>query len=96
MNDDSPWRKTSEVWSNSSETHPYEIRIQGHLAPRRLRWFDGLTVRHEPSGETVIVGPVRDQSALYGLLNWLHNIGAVLLSVRRLGSSPPKGGTTRD
>lgn len=62
----------------------YEIRIQGHLAPRRLRWFEGLAVRQEPNGETVIVGPVRDQSALYGLLNWLHNIGAVLLSVRRL------------
>jgi hypothetical protein len=62
----------------------YEIRVQGHLAPRRLRWFDGLTVCQEPNGETVIVGPVRDQAALYGLLNWLRNIGVVLLSVRRL------------
>jgi hypothetical protein len=62
----------------------YEIRVQGHLAPRRLRWFDGMTVRQEPNGETVIVGPVRDQAVLYGLLNWLRNIGVVLLSVRRL------------
>ncbi len=62
----------------------YEIRVQGHLAPRRLRSFEGLAVRQEPNGETVIVGPVGDQAALYGLLNWLHNIGVVLLSVRRL------------
>jgi len=80
---------------NDEASPVYEIRIQGHLAPRRLRWFDGLIVRHEPTGETVIVGPVRDQSALYGLLNWLHNIGAVLLSVGRLATSPPKGGTTK-
>jgi hypothetical protein len=25
-----------------------------------------------------------DQSALFGLLNWLHNLGAVLVSVQRL------------
>jgi hypothetical protein len=62
----------------------YEIRVQGHLAPRRLRSFEGLAVRQEPNGETVIVGPVGDQAALYGLLNWLHNIGVALLSVRRL------------
>ena len=74
----------------------YEIRLQGHLAPRRLRWFDGLAVRHEPNGETVIVASLQDQSALYGLLNWLHNIGAVLLSVKRLSSLPPNAGITRD
>ena len=62
----------------------YEIRVQGHLATRRLCSFEGLTVRQEPNGETVIVGLVRDQAALYGLLNWLHNIGVALLTVRRL------------
>jgi hypothetical protein len=65
----------------------YEIRIQGHLAPRRLRWFEGVTVRQEPSGETVIVWPVGDQAALYGLLSWLRNLGVTLLSVRRLGEA---------
>ena len=62
----------------------YEIRVQGHLAARRLCSFEGLAVRQEPNGETVIVGPIRDQAALYGLLNWLHNIGVALLSVRRV------------
>jgi hypothetical protein len=32
----------------------------------------------------VIVGPFPDQSALLGLLNWLHNLGVVLISVRQL------------
>ncbi len=63
----------------------YEIRIRGHLAPRRLCCFEGFVVRHQPDGDTVLVGPVRDQSALYGLLSWLHNLGVALVSVQRLG-----------
>jgi hypothetical protein len=62
----------------------YEIRVQGHLSPQRFRGFEGLTVNHQPSGETVLAGPLPDQAALFGLLNWLHNLGVVLISVRRL------------
>ena len=62
----------------------YEIRVQGHLAPRRLCCFEGLTVTHQPNGETVLVCPVRDQSTLYGLLGWLRDLGVTLVSVRRL------------
>ncbi len=65
----------------------YEIRVQGHLAPRRFRGFENLSVTHHPGGETVIVGPIRDQSALYGLLNWLHDLGAALVSVRPVEGS---------
>lgn len=61
----------------------YEIRVQGYLSPQRLR-FEGLTVSHQPSGETVLVGPFPDQSALFGLLNWLQDLGISLTSVRRL------------
>jgi hypothetical protein len=62
----------------------YEIYVQGHLSPQRFRRFEGLTVGHKPSGETVLIGSFPDQSALLGLLNWLHDLGAVLISVKRL------------
>jgi hypothetical protein len=65
----------------------YEIRIEGHLAPHRLRHFEGMTVRQDARGRTVIVGRFRDQPALYGLLNWLQSLGITLLSVRRLEGS---------
>lgn len=69
-----------------NETPPYyEIRVRGHLDPRRVCCFKGLTILHQASGETVLTGPVRDQSALYGLLSWLQNMGVSLLSVRQLG-----------
>jgi hypothetical protein len=63
---------------------PYEIRIEGHLAPHRLRHFEGVTIRQESGGETVIEGRFRDQAALYGLLSWLQRLGVTLLLVKRL------------
>jgi hypothetical protein len=62
----------------------YEIRIQGHLAPHRLRHFEAVTVHQEINGETVIEGCFRDRQALYGLLNWLQRLGVTLLLVKRV------------
>ena len=62
----------------------YEIRIQGHLAAHRLRHFEGVTVRQEEGGETLIAGVFRGQPALYGLLTWLQGLGATLLLVKRV------------
>lgn len=66
----------------------YEIRIDGHLAPHRLRHFEGLSVHQEAGGETVIVGHFRGQAALYGLLSWLQRLGVTLLLVRRVEEPP--------
>ena len=63
----------------------YEIRVQGHLAPHRLRHFEGVSARQESGGETVIVGRFRDQPALYGLLDWLQRLGVILLAVKQVG-----------
>jgi len=62
----------------------YEIRIEGHLAAHRLQAFEGLAVTHLPHGDTELMGRFTDQSALYGLLNWLQDLGTPLVSVRRL------------
>jgi hypothetical protein len=62
----------------------HEIRIHGHVSSRLVSRFEGLTVSHELSGETVLVGLIRDQAALYGLPSWLQDMGVALLSVRRL------------
>lgn len=62
----------------------YEIRVQDHLSPQRFRGFEGLKVSHQPSGETTIAGSFPDQSALFGMLNQLHDLGVVLISARRL------------
>jgi hypothetical protein len=61
----------------------YEIVINGHLAHHRLRQFEGLKTTHRPDGQTILCGLFPDQSALLGLLNWLHDLGAVVISVTR-------------
>lgn len=62
----------------------YEIRVKGHLDQRWSTWFDGLTVTHEASGDTVFSGPVVDQAALHSLLIKVHTLNLTLLSVLRI------------
>lgn len=69
----------------STEMAVYEIRIQGYLDARRARQFEGMTIAEQPDGVTVLVGPVLDQAALYGLLSSLRDLGVPLISVQRLG-----------
>ena len=61
----------------------YQIRIHGHLGSQWTDWFEGLTIRLEDNGDTVLTGPVVDQAALYGLLRRVRDLGMPLLSVIR-------------
>jgi hypothetical protein len=63
----------------------YRIRISGHLDPAWTTWFDGLTLIQKDDGTTELLGPLSDQSALYGLLARLRDLGATLLLVEQLG-----------
>ena len=65
----------------------YEIRVRGELDPSWSCWFDGLRVRCDGRGESVIVGPLADQAALYGLLAKVRDLGLPLLGVRVLDES---------
>lgn len=59
----------------------YTITIEGDLEESWSDWFDGMTIQPEPDGETSIAGPVPDQAALVGLINRIHDLGLVLISV---------------
>ncbi len=69
------------------EPERYEIRIKGHLDDKWADWFDGLTIRREDNGETLLTGPVVDQAALHGLLRKVRDLGMPLLSVTRVRPS---------
>jgi hypothetical protein len=64
-----------------TETHTYEIRIQGHLAQRWSAWFDGMEITAADDGSTVIRGQIVDQAALHGLIQKVRDLGLPLLSV---------------
>lgn len=61
----------------------YHIRVSGVLDAGWADWFDGLTVCPCDNGDTLLTGPVRDQSALHGLLAKIRDLGLPLLSVKR-------------
>jgi hypothetical protein len=61
----------------------YEIRIKGRLSDSVLAAFEGLSATVEPV-ETVLHGPVQDQSSLHGLLDRIQSLGLELVEIRRL------------
>lgn len=62
----------------------YRIKVQGHLAPRMLQWFDGLQAYPTPAGETVLFGPMADSAVLYGALSRIRDLNLPLLEVVRV------------
>jgi hypothetical protein len=77
---------SNEINSGSDPGQPlvYQIRIKGDLGTQWTDWFGGLTITLEDNGETLLTGPVVDQSALHGLLRKVRDLGMPLLSVIRV------------
>jgi hypothetical protein len=59
----------------------YQIRIRGHLDRCWQDWLAGLQIVHEPSGTTLLSGPLPDQAALFGVLLKINRLGLTLLSL---------------
>ncbi len=59
----------------------YQIRLKGHVGREWTDWFGGLSITLEDNGDTLLIGPVVDQAALYGLLRTVRDLGLPLLSV---------------
>jgi hypothetical protein len=58
----------------------YRIVLRGRLAQRFESAFDGMVL--EPrQDQTVLVGEIRDQAHLYGLLDRLRDFGIDLIAV---------------
>ena len=58
-----------------------EIRINGEIDENWSYWFGGFSIRHNTQGESIMVGRVRDQAELRGILSKLADLGVELISV---------------
>ena len=59
----------------------YHIRVRGQLGQEWSDWFEGLTIEPQANGDTLLIGPVVDQTALHGILERVRDLGMPLLSV---------------
>jgi hypothetical protein len=77
---------SNEINPNIDPHQPmtYQIRIKGHLGDQWAEWFDGLIIKLEDNGETLLIGPVIDQAGLHGLLKKVRDLGLPLISVSPL------------
>ncbi len=62
----------------------YRIVLRGRLSERFASAFDGMALECAPD-QTVLVGEVRDQAHLYGLLDRLRDFGIELIAVEPAG-----------
>ena len=77
------------------EPTTYRITVRGRLTKRLMSAFEGLNV--EPGIEqTALVGEIRDQSHLYGVLDLMRELGLDLVSVEtNRGTSGPDDESAR-
>jgi ABC-type multidrug transport system ATPase subunit len=62
----------------------YQITVKGHLDDEWADWFEGLQIQPTDAGETILTGPVVDQTALHGILIKVRDLGLPLLSLTRV------------
>jgi hypothetical protein len=58
-----------------------EIRVKGRIDEHWSEWFEGFEISYPNQDETILSGPIRDQTALYGMLTKLRDLGLDLVSV---------------
>lgn len=58
------------------------IFVRGQIDPEWTSWFEGFEI-HSVEDGTMLRGDIIDQSALYGVLAKLRDLGLELISVQR-------------
>jgi hypothetical protein len=61
-----------------------KIYIRGKIDEDWATWFEGLDLKPLEDGTTLMQGEIIDQSALYGLLAKLRDLGLELLAVEQM------------
>jgi hypothetical protein len=59
----------------------YKITVKEYLDDSWSDWFASLTITHAEDGATTLAGAVRDQTALYGLIASIRDLGLTLVYV---------------
>jgi hypothetical protein len=67
--------------TRGGEPRRYEIRVRGPIGPTMMQAFPTLAATRS-GRDTVLVGSLPDQAALYGVIQQLEALGLQLLEIR--------------
>ena len=59
-----------------------EIRVKGRIDPHWSEWLEGLHISHANQDMSILTGPIKDQTTLYGLISKLRDLGLALVYLR--------------
>ncbi len=58
-----------------------EICVKGRINEDWSEWYEGLTISHAEGEQSLLSGPIIDQTAVYGLIARLSRLGLPLVSI---------------
>ena len=65
----------------------YEIRVEGLIDELWAEWFEGMRIDYANDAETILLGELKDQTALHGVLDRIRDLGLNLISLKRIDGS---------
>ena len=66
----------------------YKISVEGLLDERWSDYLSDFSISHQPNEISMLVGAVRDQAELFGVLLKIRDLGIRLLEVKQLDHHP--------
>lgn len=65
----------------ANEAMQYQICLRGQLNLAWAGWFEGMQIALDANGNTLLIGTIVDQAALYGLIKKIRDLGMQLISI---------------
>ncbi len=62
----------------------YEIRIGNRIDSGWHEWFEGMEFIYLENGDTLLRGPIVDQSALHGILARIQDLNLTLIHIKKI------------
>ena len=86
---DSDRMAAEKTETDGREPPRHEIRVRGPIGPTIMQAFPTLAMIRNGQ-DTLLTGPLPDESALYGVIAQLESLGLQLLEIRRLPIGDPE------
>ena len=78
------WMNFNVTIGENAAMQKVEIRVKGSLDEHWSEWFQDFEIKRGEKDETILVGEVVDQAALYGVIAKLRDLGLTLIAVNEI------------